>query len=54
MIVWAILGGGFLFICGFAAGVFCERRHWNDLAEWLSEEADRKAQADLAHLPRLK
>lgn len=52
MTLWIVLGGGFLFVVGFVAGVFCERRHWNDVAEWLSDEAEREAAARIVHLPR--
>lgn len=54
MILWAILGGGFLFVAGFIVGVFCGRRsHQTRIARLAYYAAARKAAAQTAHLPRI-
>ena len=52
MTLWTILGPGAGLVAGYILGVILERRHWNDVATWLSDEAEREAAARIAHLPR--
>ena len=52
MMLWAILGGGFLFVAGYILGLALERRQWQDLAKRWAEriEEEYRQRAELGWL----